>query len=283
MSASGGGAWRERAIAVVRSRFEPLLGDRLERELPRIVTDAVDGQEARSFMALLRERGALRAGCTVLDVGSGLGAFVALARNEGHAAIGLELSMEDLLLARSRPGVDDGAFVCGVAERLPFRDGTFDLVTLFNTIEHVLDPASAIREAARVCRPGGHVFVLAPNYAFRLSEPHYHVAWIPWLPRGAYELYLRTRGRDPGFLSTIRFVTRGSVLRAATRAGLRARASLLDSEKWTSPQHIERSWLRAGVRALRVTRLDRTVRALYLRLPRQGVDFLLEKGEIAER
>lgn len=51
-----------------------------------------------------------------------------------------------------------GEFVCGDAEKLPFADNMFDIVTSFGLLEHFEDPQIAISEMARVLKPGGFFF-----------------------------------------------------------------------------------------------------------------------------
>jgi SAM-dependent methyltransferase len=51
-------------------------------------------------------------------------------------------------------------------ERIPAADGSFDLVTLFDTIEHIRDDVGVLREVHRVLRPGGLIFISVPAYAF---------------------------------------------------------------------------------------------------------------------
>ena len=63
---------------------------------------------------------------------------------------------------------------------LPFGDGTFDTVISCETIEHVPDPYRAVRELARVLRPGGRLFLTTPNYLGVY---------------GLYRVYLRLVGR----------------------------------------------------------------------------------------
>jgi ubiquinone/menaquinone biosynthesis C-methylase UbiE len=54
-------------------------------------------------------------------------------------------------------------FVCGDARALPFPDEHFDLVTLFDVLEHIEEHELAAAEALRVTRPGGHVLVSTPT------------------------------------------------------------------------------------------------------------------------
>lgn len=48
------------------------------------------------------------------------------------------------------------------AEKLPFADGSFDLVVSQETVEHVPDPFAAVEEMARVTRPGGRIYLQVP-------------------------------------------------------------------------------------------------------------------------
>jgi SAM-dependent methyltransferase len=54
----------------------------------------------------------------------------------------------------------------GVAESLPFEDGSFDLVSCLGSLEHFLDQPRALQEMRRVARPGGRILVLVPNAGF---------------------------------------------------------------------------------------------------------------------
>lgn len=66
-----------------------------------------------------------------------------------------------------------GADVIAAGAPLPYRDASFDLVLSTDVIEHVSEPLAWIREALRVLRPGGHLFLTTPNYgsaSLRLIE-----------------------------------------------------------------------------------------------------------------
>jgi len=73
-----------------------------------------------------------------------------------------------------------GAVGRGDAERLPFRDASFDVVVMSEVIEHLMRPELAVWEVSRVLRPGG-VFVMTTNNASEvpLRSPLSHLlAWL---------------------------------------------------------------------------------------------------------
>ncbi len=117
------------------------------------------GQETRWRRFLVSRVNAIP-GSWVLDVASGTGLVareLTLERNVRVA--GIDQSPEMLLAGAASvrtAGVDDRvAFVQGQAERLPFPDGAFDSVTFTYLLRYVDDPATTLKELARVLRPGG--------------------------------------------------------------------------------------------------------------------------------
>jgi SAM-dependent methyltransferase len=108
---------------------------------------------------------ALRAGETVLDLGSGAGfdAFLA-AREVGPSGRVIGVDMTDDMLARARDnarkaGIENVEFRQGLIEALPVEDASVDVVISNCVINLVPDKAAAYREAARVLRPGGRLVV----------------------------------------------------------------------------------------------------------------------------
>jgi SAM-dependent methyltransferase len=68
--------------------------------------------------------------------------------------------------------------------RLPFRDGTFDLVVLWQVLEHVFGRAAkrgVVHECVRVLRPGGHVLIETPNQWFPVDYHDNKVPLAHWL------------------------------------------------------------------------------------------------------
>lgn len=98
----------------------------------------------------------------LLDVSCGEGEFLSFARRAGYSTSGIDFS----LAALQKFGQHGAAAIPAVAanaQRLPFADASFDLVTNIGSLEHYFDPAQGVREMARVLRPGGTAFVLVPN------------------------------------------------------------------------------------------------------------------------
>jgi SAM-dependent methyltransferase len=94
-----------------------------------------------------------------LDVATGTGAGAIRAARAGADVTGLDVSPRMLDVAR-RSAAANGLqlrFDLGDAERLPYRDGDFDVVSSAQGVIFVSDPTAAARELARVCRPGGRV------------------------------------------------------------------------------------------------------------------------------
>ena len=91
----------------------------------------------------------------LLDVGCGSGLTLVLAQQRGAVPAGLDISPGLLQVARDR--LPDADLREGDLEFLPFGDAAFDAVTGINAFQFAGDPRQALREAARVTRPGGRV------------------------------------------------------------------------------------------------------------------------------
>ena len=100
---------------------------------------------------------------TVLDVACGPGIVVcAFARVVKHAT-GLDLTPAMLDRARTlqgEKGLGNITWQLGEAMPLPYPDASFSIITSRFAFHHFLDPLAAIKEMARVCRPGGKVVVV---------------------------------------------------------------------------------------------------------------------------
>ena len=111
----------------------------------------------------------LRPGLDLLDVGCGPGTItVDLAQRVAPGrVVGVDVSPEPLNEARAaaeRAGAQV-TFVVGDVYALDFPDANFDVVHAHQVLQHLTDPVAALREMARVCRPGGAIAVRDVDYA----------------------------------------------------------------------------------------------------------------------
>jgi SAM-dependent methyltransferase len=105
-------------------------------------------------------------GGTALDVGSGPGNVTAsLARAAGPEGLALGVDISEPMLARAvraQAGPQVG-FLRADAQRLPFRDRTFDAVLSIAMLQLIPKPSAALAEMARVLRPGARMAVMVPT------------------------------------------------------------------------------------------------------------------------
>jgi SAM-dependent methyltransferase len=106
------------------------------------------------------ERIGLPPNARILDAGCGSGSVLGHLRAFGEVT-GADVSPLAVAAARARR---TGEVVQASIERLPFPDGSFDLVTCLDVLEHTPDDVAVLRELRRVTRPGGHVLLTVPAY-----------------------------------------------------------------------------------------------------------------------
>lgn len=118
----------------------------------------------------------------VLDVGCAAGFFLRVMRERGHDVWGLELSQP--IAARARAALGDERVHIGTLDDLPhtpasavqggrpagFTPGSFDLVTLWDVIEHVPDYRDLLRSVRRMLKPGGTLLLETQNVSSRFAK-----------------------------------------------------------------------------------------------------------------
>ncbi|MGH9504271.1 MAG: class I SAM-dependent methyltransferase [Terriglobales bacterium] len=176
----------------------------------RIVEDIVR-DDGETVLRAIAEFWTAPQGASVLDIGSGVGSFVVACRRRGFHAFGIEpdrigqgARISSIQIARRR--LENQVFAVGVGERLPFADRSFDLITMNQVMEHVSEQSAMLREALRVLKHKGAIYIASPNY-LRFYEPHYKIKWFPLLPKFLGRWYLRLRGRDPVLLEQLVYTT----------------------------------------------------------------------------
>lgn len=119
----------------------------------------------------------------VLEIACGRGDLAQWCAASARPAmlIAADFSMHAVHLAKRRgAGRNAVRFLQADAQSIPLPAASVDTAICCETIEHVPEPQAAVRELARVLRPGGRLYMTTPNYLG---------------PMGAYRAYLRVRGR----------------------------------------------------------------------------------------
>ncbi len=103
-------------------------------------------------------------GKVVVDVGCGDGALVRLMAGQGARVTGIETNPKQLAKARATNRVADETYIDGIAQSLPMKEGSVDVVVFSNSLHHVPveDQGRALAEAERVLVPGGVIFISEP-------------------------------------------------------------------------------------------------------------------------
>ena len=107
------------------------------------------------------------------------------------------------------------------AERLPFRDGSFDLVTANMVVEHLDDPQRQFREIARVTAPGGLFVIHTPN---ALGYPTVVSRMVPRRLKTGLARYLDGRGNTDVYRTFYRANTGRSLRALASASSFRIEA-----------------------------------------------------------
>lgn len=189
-------------------------------EYARRFTEYVLGGELRSAEWLDAVGPATTVDTPWLEIGCASGDLVATLASRGIQAVGVDVAMRWLVLARKRRALDHAncTLVCANGEFLPFRDAAFGRVVSVGTLEHCRRAEDVISESARVLRPAGEVVIRTTNRFSALPEPHVNLWGVGFLPRSWADGYVRWRGGQ-GYLHH-RVLSAGELLGAMRRARL---------------------------------------------------------------
>jgi SAM-dependent methyltransferase len=117
----------------------------------------------RLYEGFLKRMDALYPGRgNLLDIGCGCGAFLQAAGRQGWSTYGVEINPRLAAIARQIcPSI-----LAGDMDSAEFPDDFFDVVTLWNVFDEVLDPISCLKAVQRVLKPGGLLFIRVINLDF---------------------------------------------------------------------------------------------------------------------
>lgn len=105
----------------------------------------------------------------ILDIGAGVGDFLAVAKNDGWETIGIEPSDNAKEIAKSK-GV---SFIDNTSQ---LENNYFDVITMWHVLEHVPDLENQIAELKRLIKPNGTIIIAVPNFK-SFDAKYYEKFW----------------------------------------------------------------------------------------------------------
>ena len=141
---------------------------------PDLILEGYEGAVDENFVSQIQQRERTFARCLdriekdapppgrrVLDVGAAGGSFLAEARKRGYEPFGVEPSQWMCRFAREHYGLPVEP---GTLEDVKREDGSLDLLSLWDVLEHTTDPTAVLRRAHALLAPGGTLAISVPDY-----------------------------------------------------------------------------------------------------------------------
>jgi 2-polyprenyl-3-methyl-5-hydroxy-6-metoxy-1,4-benzoquinol methylase len=113
---------------------------------------------------------------TVLDIGTGTGDFLLVAKSRGWKTVGMEPNSKAKTISKKKG-------ICIVDDYSELEDHFFDVITMWHVLEHVPDIEFQIKELKRLLKPNGTIIIAVPNYK-SFDATHYGKFWAAYdVPR----------------------------------------------------------------------------------------------------
>jgi len=118
-------------------------------------------------------------GKIILDVGCGTGDFLQAAKNSSWNVYGIEPNEKARAIANSK--TKNQVFDTNTLQE--FESGTFDVITLWHVLEHLLNLETEIQNLNRLLKPNGRLVIAVPNFK-SYDAKHYNAFWAAYdVPR----------------------------------------------------------------------------------------------------
>lgn len=139
-------------------------------------------KKAKKIVAVISEKANIK-NLTVLDIGTGSGQIPYEISKFAKKVCSVDIVDE-------RKNKKNYEFKIAKDEKIPYGDNSFDIVVSNHVIEHTPDQKKHLEEIMRVVKQGGYVYIATPN-KWWLTDPHYKLPFISWLPRSVSHKYLK--------------------------------------------------------------------------------------------
>jgi ubiquinone/menaquinone biosynthesis C-methylase UbiE len=144
---------KDKELADIRTFYESIYYKSLKKNQP-----------LEQYHLRLARRLQIKQGSKVLDVACGLGGWLRACSSLGAEPFGVDISTRAISLCQE--AMPQGSFLAQPAETLPYPDTCFDVITCLGSLEHFVEPVSALREMARTAKPGASILIVVPNSNF---------------------------------------------------------------------------------------------------------------------
>jgi len=132
--------------------------------------EGLEGKFSKKFYKLLLKQIELNQGATVLDVGCGTGTILknlsVLTDINGHG-----IDVEENMITEAKKKCPDMDIFVSDCVKTPFEDGQFDIVTSCLAYHHFADREGFAKEASRIIKPGGHLYITDPRFPWIVRKP----------------------------------------------------------------------------------------------------------------
>jgi len=109
----------------------------------------------------------------LLDIGCGMGYFLAVCRDWGYEVEGMDISADSVAYVRDNLKIP---VAVGTVDGIDYPPASFDVITMWHFLEHAPDPRMYLQKTQKWLKPGGLLVVDVPNYT--ATDARY--AWQKW-------------------------------------------------------------------------------------------------------